>query len=119
MRLFFFILVGFSITNTLVFLHVFHWMRSLVSGLTDMEFSEAVSRRWLTGFRQAYLGRLVRCHACMGFWVGVSLSLIGWGPISEYMDLLFPLDVIGDGFLLSGSNFFAWLVLRKLGAEEL
>jgi hypothetical protein len=119
MRLALFLAVGFSITNTLVFLHVFHWLRVLISGLTDREFQNRTMRRGLQGFRQEYLGRLVRCHACAGFWVGVSLSLIGAGSISEYMDLSFPLDVVGDGFLLSVSNFGFWLVLRRLGAEEL
>lgn len=119
MRLTLLLAIGFSVTNTLAYLHVFHWLRSLVSGLTDREFNARVLRRGLQGFRQEYLGRLVRCHACLGFWVGVSLSLIGLGSISEYVDLSFPLDVVGDGFLVSGTNFFVWLVLRRLGAEEL
>jgi len=119
MRLALFLLVGFSVTHTLVFLHVFHGFRSLVSGLTDREFDNRAIRRGLMGFRQEYLGRLVRCHACMGFWIGVSLSAGYGGFISGYMDLPFLHDVVWDGFLLSLSNFILWLVLRRLGAEEL
>jgi hypothetical protein len=119
MSLFIFLIVGFSITNALVFLHVFHWFRTLVSGVTDKRFERAVSNEKLKGFRNGFLGRLIRCHACMGFWVGVSLSLGYGGFISKYMDLSSLTDVIGDGLLLSGSNFVAWVVLRKLGAEEL
>lgn len=119
MSLLLFLLIGFSITNALVFLHAFHWLRIFISGMTDWVFSLAIKKRMLHGFRNAYLGRFVRCHACMGFWVGVSLSLLAGGFINKYMGLSFIEVVIGDGFLLSGSNFFIWLVLRKLGAEEL
>jgi len=119
MTLFVFLAVGFAITNTLVFLHVFHWLRVLVSGITDKRFYRAASNDKLNGFRNGYVGRLVRCHACTGFWLGVSLSLVYGGFISRYMDLSFPGDVLADGFMLSGSNFCVWVVLRKLGAEEL
>lgn len=117
-----FLVVGFGATHALVFLHVFHWLRRLVSGISDREFSRAA--RWrqgkrLRGFRQEYLGRLVRCHACTGFWVGVSLSLFHGSFISEYMVLPFPADVMGDGIVLSCFSFCLWVVLRKLGAEEL
>lgn len=119
MTLVVFLVVGFAITNTLVFLHVFHWFRVLVSGTTDLQFEVIAHRGELSGFRQKYLGRLIRCHACMGFWLGVSLSLMHGGFINRYMDLFFPADVLGDGFMLSGFNFCLWAVLRKLGVEEL
>lgn len=118
MRLAMFFCVGFSATNILVFLHVCHWLRELVSGLSDEGFRLKCKVGGLS-VREAYLGRLMRCHACMGFWVGVSLSALYGGFITEYMVLSFPADVIGDGLLLSFFNFLLWVVLRKLGAEDL
>jgi hypothetical protein len=117
-----FLFVGFSITNTIVFLHAFHWFRIGISGLTDDSFGRIVRNPrgfGLKGFRQKYLGRLVRCHSCFGFWVGVSLSFFFGSFINRYMVLSFPSDVIADGFLLSGFNFVAWLVLKNMGAERL
>jgi len=130
MSLFLFLLIGFSVTNALTFLHVFLWFRTLVSGVSDKKFEHIVSRdnddtvpysvlKRFTLFRYEYLGRLVRCHACMGFWVGVCLSLLQGGFITEYMQCAYDLFFLWDGFLLSGSNFFIWLIARKLGAEEL
>lgn len=74
----------------------------------------------LRGFRLEALGRLLHCHACMGAWVGAFLSIVHGGFINEYMLFSVPWVVhIFDGFFLSGASFFAWVVLRKLGAEEL
>ena len=123
MDVLFFLLVGFSITNAVVFLHVFHWLRHLASGMTDREFHIAVELKRgqrLEGFRNAYLGRMVRCHACMGFWVGLLLSILYSGFVCRYLDFLSLYDsVIADGFLLSGFNFCVWVMLRKFGAESL
>lgn len=118
--MFTFLLVGFAITNMLVFLHVGHWFRKLVSGLTDTEFFTMMCNPTprLTTFRHVWLGRLVRCHACMGFWVGLGMSLV-CGPNAYFcVDCgLYYADAVGDGLLVSGSNFIVWLVCRKLGAE--
>ena len=123
MSVLFFLLVGFSITNSIVFLHVFSWFRKLVSGLDDKQFHLAVERKRgqrLEGFRETYLGRMVRCHSCMGFWVGLVLSITYKGFICRYVDFLFLYDtVIADAFLLSGFNFCAWVILQKLGTENL
>jgi len=119
MRLLLFVLIGFSITNAVVFLHVFAWLRSVISGLSDNEFEFASHKGTLEGFRQKVLGRLFRCHACTGFWVGGFLSASLGGFISEYVELSFTFDVVGSGLLLSCTNFIIWVVLRKLGAEEL
>lgn len=114
MVLYFFFAIGFSITNSLVYLHVFHWFRKLVSGVTDVQFESDKP----IGFRQETIGGLVRCHTCMGFWVGILLSWGYGGFINEYMDLMYPVNILCDGLLLSSNNFFLWLVARKLGAEE-
>lgn len=122
MDLIIFLVCVLSISHTIVFLHITHWFRKLVSGVSDGNFILYT----MTGafgksnrFRNAYLGRLVRCHACMGFWIGSFLSLLYGGFIIDYVDVPIIVGIIGDGFFASIFNFFAWLILRKLGAEEL
>ena len=119
MRLFVFVMVGFAITNSLVFLHIFEWFRRVVSGMSDAGFNTLVHHKAVSGFRLGFLGRLVRCHACMGFWVGFCLSLYFGGFIPRYMEIAYPYDVLADSFFLSGTNFVLWIILRKLGAAEL
>jgi len=120
MTLFIFFVVGFAITNTIVFLHVFSGVRRFFSGVQDYKFHIMARTNTLKGFRLGVLGRFVHCHTCMGAWVGAFLSIVHGGFISEYMCFGVPWVVhIFDGFFLSGANFFAWLILRKLGAEEL
>jgi len=119
MNFIFFILIGFAITNAFVFLHVFHWFRELISGLSDFDFYHLAQKEELVGFRHAYLGRLVRCHACFGFWVGAFLSFFSNGVINKYIDIPLCLSVIGDGLILSACCFVLWLMLKNLGAEDL
>ncbi len=116
----FFLAVGFSITNAVVFLHVFSWLRKLVCGLSDKEFHKLAHGGMLSGFRGGFLGRLFHCHACMGFWIGVLLSLRLGGIIVEHVSAISQLEgIVADGFLLSGFNFCLWVVFRKLGVEEM
>lgn len=120
MKLFIFLIVGFSITNAIVFLHVFGWLRRLIAGISDAEFNEKAGQGTLKGFRRAFLGRLLHCHACLGFWVGSFLSISFGGFIQEYVEVgSLPIVVLLDGFLLSGSNFILWVFLWRHGAEEL
>ena len=119
MSLFLLLFIGFSVTNAVAYLHVFHWLRRLVSGVSDKEFYSVISSGEVN-FRVSFLGRLLRCHACFGFWVGVFLYSFNGNPIVEEMIVCGPVvEVIGFGFLQLGFNSFAWLILRRLGAEEL
>lgn len=119
MYFFWFIFIGFSITNAVAFLHVFSIFRRIISGLSDAGFRLMIREGVKLSFRERFFGKLVRCHACMGFWVGAFLSWYGGGCISRYVDNLSQIDtIVADGFMLSGANFIIWLVLRKLGAEE-
>ncbi|MCP4598999.1 MAG: DUF1360 domain-containing protein [Proteobacteria bacterium] len=119
MSLYLFFVAGFAITNAVVFLHIGHCFRRLVSGLSDENFYSKAEAS-LSGFRQIYLGRLVRCHACFGFWIGVALSVLLGGIAAHQVDLShWWLGSILDGAMLSGFNFAVWILLKKLGAEEL
>ena len=120
MRLLLFLLIGFSVTNSIVFLHVFAGLRDVVSGIDDTGFYAESRSGLLIGFREAFIGRLFRCHACMGFWVGLVMSICFGGFVCRYwlVDNVFILACL-DAFLLSGFNFIVWVVLRRLGSEEL
>jgi hypothetical protein len=111
--------VGFSVSHAIVYLHVFHWLRRLVSGVDDKSFHNRLSLNGV-GIRIGFFGRLFRCHACMGFWVGVFLYSFNGNPIVEEMILHGPIfESVSFGFLQLGFNSFVWLILRRLGAEEL
>jgi hypothetical protein len=115
-----FLLLGFSLTNIIVFLHVFSWFRKLICGISDYVFYYRAQNNKLIGFRKSFLGRMIHCHACTGFWVGCLLSC--WMResilISMKSNSLIELAIV-NGILMSGFNFIVWVVLRKLGAEEL
>lgn len=113
------LLIGFSITNAVVFLHVGHWFRRLVSGLRDREFRNLIKQGSLSGFRRAVLGRLVRCHACSGFWIGTFLYMVISTPIVESMMSNIFIGAVMYGMMQSGFNFVLWVILRRLGAEEM
>lgn len=113
--------LGFSITNIVVYQHVFSWMREFITGISDKRFFELAVTGDLDrfGFRIRSMGRLVHCHACFGFWCGLSLCLLGGHPIVESMTSCFPVGCFYAGAIQSGFNLVMWLILRKLGAEEL
>jgi hypothetical protein len=93
-------------------------LRLLVSGMSDKEFFDKAHSGTLCGFCEVYLGRLIRCHACTGFWVGIFLSLLHEGFIHNRIANHWT-GILFDGFLLSAFNFVFWIALRRLGAEEL
>lgn len=120
MAILLYLVMGFALTNAAAFLHIGHRFRKAVSGLSDDQFRVLAHNKLLDGFRQEMLGRLVRCHACAGFWIGSLLSLLHGGFIVEYMRVNSTVEqVVGDGLLLSGSNFILWVLLRWFKAEEL
>lgn len=112
----YFCLIVFGITNVFCFLHVGHWFRFLVGGCWDDDF-EYWALNDVLSVRQSVLGRLVRCHACFGFWVGFGLSMGGLGPFWDVN--METLMAIANGFLASAFNFILWVILKKLGVEEL
>jgi hypothetical protein len=119
-----FLSVGFGITNALAHLRSFEWFRRLLSGVTDEKFRRLSSCNRLTGCRSNFIGGLLRSHASLGVIVGslmyvflylISRDSIMYMRITEYS----ALDTILFGFLQSSVNFVVWLILRRLGAEEL
>lgn len=114
----------FGLTLVLTKLHVFKWFREGVSGVSDWDFDEMAGTReediyW--EFRQSTIGRLLRCPACMGFWVGAAMALPYWFDL-EYIAKLdlwwvcfycFVSGLSASAFCMAG-----WLVFKKLGAER-
>lgn len=114
-------LAVFGLTNAIVFLHIGSPIRKILSGISDETF-ERLSRTpgGLTGARQVLFARLIRCHACAGFWVSLgidvgiatALDTVAYGP--EEIVTSFITALASSAF-----NFAVWVALRKLGAEEL
>ena len=76
-------------------------------------------RDWLL-HSMRWLGELVDCYMCTGFWVGLSWSFLGLGTCNELR--FYPVDLIGlvaDGCLASGTTWIIFVVLEKLGAAKL
>jgi len=113
-----FAIVGFGIANALAYLSIFSFYRKSVSGISDADFEQKVRDGRLRGFRAVYLGRLVRCHTCTGYWVGVFLAYVTDADILMTCGHVITRCIAG-GFFLSCTSFFMWLVARRLGAEEL
>jgi len=57
------------------------------------------SRRW------AWLGSLLGCAMCVGWWCGAALSVLGWSPTAGAVPAWWPrwLRVILDGAAASGA----------------
>ena len=113
------LLIGFSMTNAIVFQRVSHWLRTMVTGLDDSTFKMRVQNDCLCGFRQEALGRLFRCHTCMGFWIGIGLSFVIDYPIDSNFAGIQWLEHIAAGFLQSVFNTILWVILLKVDVEKL
>jgi hypothetical protein len=117
--LLFWLVIGFSATNVIVFQHVFHWLRVIITGMADEEFYRHVKHGVIFGFRRAFLGRLFRCHTCMGFWIGVALCGFGAYDFIGGVARNIFLEYVCAGLLQSVFNTVVWLLLLKLGAKNL
>lgn len=101
----------------IVFQYVFSWLRKVVTGMSDEQFYQRIQAGTISGFRNAFLGRLFRCHTWMGFWVGGELYALGaYGFIGDITHHA-VLGYILAGLLQSVFNTVAWMALLKLGAQ--
>jgi hypothetical protein len=95
MDLFIFILLGYGITNILVFGSIFNFWR---------EFWDKINPN--------FFGKLFSCPMCLSTWVGFVLSflfsMLGlYTPMASYGLNIMPLNVFLDGCLMSGG---VWLI---------
>ena len=124
MPLYLFLTIGFGITNAIVFLHIFGWLRKVLSGVDDGTFQRLAACKRLPHWRARFLGRLVRCHACMGFWIGMFLYVFLYLATGDHMieivlTRLCIVNAVLCGFIQSAANFILWVFLRRFGAEEI
>lgn len=117
-------------------LYVGKWFREGISGIGDEQFyGQAGSRyedpdRYLSdpkfklpwsycevswGFRQSYLGRLVRCPACSGFWIGLVMS---GAVFLDYMSYFSYVHCVMYALGGSALSILFWFILVKLGVLE-
>ena len=78
MELVTFVLVSYGMTNIACFGKVFSWLRHAIDRLGVRTLSE-----------------FVRCPMCVGFWVGLAVSLAGYGVTHPFF----------DGCMASGTSF--------------
>lgn len=102
-QIFVFVLLNYSITNIIVFASIFKWLRDITHHASPN-----------------FLGVLFSCPKCMGFWVGIILSLTFYSPVSNlgvdnilFNSELWPIFL--DGCLGSGTT---WLIYNVAEALE-
>ncbi len=60
-----------------------------------------------------FLGDLVRCIMCTGFWIGIALSLLfDLGP-NIHLIRIKPIRIFADGFATSGIVWIIYVVLYR------
>lgn len=111
--------------------YVGKFFRETVSRLSDESFESGVDKEidgefdyydsW--SWWQSYVGRFVRCPACIGFW----LSMVVAVPYRFGIPLCVPLEstvyeaifqVVAMGLGASGFSITGWMILVKLGIQE-
>jgi hypothetical protein len=68
---------------------------------------------------ESTMGRFVRCPMCVGFWIGVLLSLSHFGLTATVTSPTWPWRHLFDGFASSAWCWIVYVVLRRLGSREL
>lgn len=86
-----FILEGYGIVNALVNMRIGKYFRYGANRFHPM------------------IGNWAKCAACMGFWVGVILSALGYGIKNAFL----------DGCILSSASWILQVVLVKLNMLDL
>lgn len=92
-----FILSCFGVTNAVTSGKIFEWLRSLLQPIP-------------------WLGYMVKCPMCLGFWVGIGWAIVGIGPViySDYLAYL-----LSSGFISSGTCWVFRVILHRLGEDSL
>ena len=105
----------FGVTNALVFLHVGTSIRRWVSGVSDETFQRGNAHRQSKRptFRSVYLTRLVRCHACAGFWIGSLFSFARLFFQTERSITSIVALSFYEGASASCICFLVWVAIKK------
>lgn len=95
-----FILVTFGITNIVTLGKIF----------------EPIRRRTR---EDSWVGTLIRCPMCFGFWVGLLVSLAGLRVTPDLLVLAPYSSHVLDGGIGSGSTWAVHVILCRLGSDDL
>lgn len=85
MNLLLFIIIGYGITNILVFGSIFFNIRLIIIN------------------NSKFFGDLIQCMMCTSFWVGMFLSAFIFSPTTHYGFIDNPLSLFLDACLASGA----------------
>jgi len=108
----------FGLTLAMTKLYVGKKYREIVSGISDLDFytghNNPFEESWSTW--QSYVGRLVRCPACTGFWVGCLMAIIYWFdfPNSEWTSFEMWRSTVYYALGASAFSLSGWFVLDRL-----
>jgi hypothetical protein len=110
----------------------------VVWGLTNVVSGSSLVapiRDWLSSRKSTtFLGKLANCYMCSSFWLGTLVSSLGYGVCNELRKMYdgdwcdsvpevqqgwLVVDTVMDGFIASGTTWIIFVVLVKLGSEEL
>ena len=108
--------------------YVGKFFRETVSRLSDEDFDSGVNKEkdgefdyydsW--SWWQSYVGRFVRCPACIGFWLSMMVAVPYRFGVSLQFDVPWyeaAFQVVTMGFGASAFSITGWMVLVKLGIK--
>jgi len=75
------------------------------------------ARAWFDA-KVPFIGRLLRCYMCFGFWAGILISLMTRNQF-RVLDFEFWRLILLDGWICSGTTWIIYVILVRLGSEEL
>lgn len=61
-----------------------------------------------------YLGALLKCPACLGFWAGMAVSWQVMSPSAPFVDAAWK-AVLADGLAASGFCYIIHVIMEKTG----
>ena len=64
-----------------------------------------------------FLGQMIYCTMCMGWWVGLAVSCLGMNITEVSYD--YRLEFIADAFVSSGTCWIIYVALARMGSMEL
>lgn len=62
-----------------------------------------------------FIADLINCPMCLGFWVGLLMSVLFFSPSITYMGVHSIPAALMDGFVASGSTWVVFCVVKRTG----
>lgn len=103
-EIFLWVLIGYGITNIVVFGKIFENFRSFF-----VDWGNSQDLPFRRGFK--FIGDLISCPMCFGFWCGAFLSIIIYSPVHVYYDMNKFMSWFFDGTILSGAVWVIYVIV--------